>query len=230
MTDPDRIPDDIALPEPLDFAYQVFSTDPRVMDYAGRKFQVPKDDAENGNVLLKKAVLRIWHIAKNAPRLARHRKGRASCPEQAWYDDARILGERVGKRWETTPIPTLVEALKDDELLHALAFPRVTLKPGQQANVITQPQVCFRGRRLVLGDEWESSRLVIHDIRVGNCSQHANSCALFGGCFSNVAFPSRLKLDTAQAGQCIRLLLENVDEVRDVTVSPTLFGIMLVLG
>jgi len=219
MTDPHQ-----TLPEPLDFAYQVFSTDRRVADYARKRFEVPKDDEDN--VFLKKAVLRLWHIAKDASRLACRQKGRVSCPEQAWYDEARILADRVGKRWETTPVPTLVEALKDDEMLYPLAFPRVSIAGGAQTSIITQPYVVFRGRRLVLGSESDCAQLVIHDMKVGKNSQFCNSCALFGGCFSNVAFPFRLKLDTAQVSQCITLVVENMGE-KAVSLSATLFGVTL---
>lgn len=221
---PYRIPEKQILPEPLDFAYQVFSTDARVMQRAREKFEVPEDDVDN--VILRQAVLRLWHIAKEAPRLARHKKGWSSCPEQAWYDEARILGERVGKRWETTPIPTLVEALKDSEMLYPLGFPRVSLVPGQEMIVTAVTYVTFRGKRLVLGSELNSGRLVVHDFKIGKNSMFCNSTALHGGCFSDAAFPFRLRLDTMQVGQRATLNLENVsDEL--VEVSPTLFGVAL---
>ena len=171
-------------------------------------------------------MLHLWHIAKNAPRLAKHQKGWASCPEQAWYDEARILGERVGRRWETTPIPTLVEALGDQEMLHAMAFPRVTIAPRQQTRVSAQAYCPIRGRRLVLGGEADCAKLVVHDFKIGKNSMFFNACPIFGGCFSNVAFPFRLKLDTAQISQTLTLNLENMGD-EEVTISPTLFGVTL---
>jgi hypothetical protein len=107
-----------------------------------------------------------------------------------------------------------------------MGFPTVTIRARAQANVVTSPYVVFRPRRLVLGDEDTCRRIVIHDFRVGKNSQFCNSSPILGSCFSNVAFPFLLKMDTASIAQYIQLSLENITD-EPVTVSAAMFGAII---
>jgi len=89
--------------------------------------------------------------------------------------------------------------------------------------ICTQPQIPFRGRRLVLGTEEIASRFLVQDIRVGNTSYLCGCSAIPGSVFSDRAFPMWLKLPTAQVSQMVMLLLENVSGSL-IGVSPMLQG------
>lgn len=219
---PYRIPATQEIPEPLDFAYVVFATNAHVIAWARTKFEVQKDPE---NVLLKRAVLRLWHISKGEAEKQRAFPNAKKTNEALWYEEARILADRVGKRWDTTPIPTLVEALSNDEMLHPIGFPTVLIPAGAMMQVFTQPQVCVRPRRLVLGPEEVANALALHDLKVGKNSMFCNSSGIPGACFSEKAFPFRLDMDTCPISQRISLYLENQSSL-PVSVTPCMFGVV----
>ncbi len=76
-------------------------------------------------------------------------------------------------------------------------------------DVISRPQIVFRGERLVVPSSIAADFALI-DIKVGNRSQLANSTALPAQVFSEVAVGVRLALDTAVVAQDIALIVENV--------------------
>jgi hypothetical protein len=76
-------------------------------------------------------------------------------------------------------------------------------------DVISRPQIVFRGERLVVPSSIASDFALI-DIKVGNRSQLANSTALPAQVFQENAVGVRLALDTAVVAQDIALIVENV--------------------
>lgn len=231
MTNPYRIPDEQVIPEPLDFAYAVFSTDLRVMNWARTKFEVPDEDKED-NVILRRAVLRLWHMAKQYGQewRADHRTcGPNASPDRkllvGWYNEALTLSERVGKSWQETPIPTLVEALSDDEMLHPLGFPETRIQSREHKVIMTHPQVVVRARRLVLGPDYVCDSLRIEDIRIGRNSMMCNGSPIPGVCFSAYSFPFRLDMETCQVSQSMSLYLENTSS-SPVEVNAVMFCVV----
>ncbi len=75
-------------------------------------------------------------------------------------------------------------------------------------DVISRPQIVFRGERLVLGERVAKYFNLI-DIKVGNRSQLANSTMIPGSAFLPEARPMKLVLDTAIVGMDIALIVEN---------------------
>jgi len=203
-----------APPTEFDFAVVVFRTDHRVLKHVKTKWEVRLD--ANGNP----EDLDAWHRAMEAC----YELGKTGhAPEAEWYREAQELSERVGKRWDDTPIPTLVEALARKDGHWPLGFPTTTIPAGATIRIATQPQIPFRGRRLVLGAEEIASRLLVQDIRVGNTSYLCGCSAIPGAVFSDRAFPMWLKLPAAQVSQIVTLLLENVSGV-NVSVTAMLQG------
>jgi len=76
-------------------------------------------------------------------------------------------------------------------------------------DVISRPQIVFRGERLVVPSSIAADFALI-DIKVGNRSQLANSTALPAQVFQENAVGVRLALDTAVVAQDIALIVENV--------------------
>jgi hypothetical protein len=200
--------------EASDFARVAFRTDHRVLKHVKEKWEVRLD--EHGNPEDPGA----WRRAMEAC----YELGKAGhAPEKEWYEEAQALAERVGKRWDETPIPTLVEALARKEGQWPLGFPTTKIPADAHVRICTQPMIPFRGRRLVLGTASIASRLLVVDIRVGNNSYCCNSCPIPGSVFSDRAFPMWLKLPTAQVSQTVQLLLHNVSGV-ELTVNAMLHG------
>jgi hypothetical protein len=201
-------------PHEHDFAVVVFRTDHRVIKHAQTKWEIALD--ADGNPTDPDA----WRRALEAA----YRLGREGhAPEVKWYREAQALAERVGRRWDETPIPTLVEALARREGQWPLGFSRTRLMPGQPSRVSTQPQIAFRGRRLVLGPPDVARRILVTDVKVGNFSCLVSCSPIDGALFASDAFPFWLKLQTAQVCQHVTLYLENVSD-EPVDVTPTMHG------
>lgn len=202
---------------PLDearFEAVVFRTDPRVVEHVRIKGEITLD--EHGNP----ADVHAWRKGLDAA-WALGKKGHA--PEAGWVREAEILAERVGKRWDTAPIPTLVEALACRDGLWPLGFPTTVIRAGTRDCIRTQPQLSFRGRLLVLGSEALVEDLVVEDLKVGNQTIFV-SCGPVPGCaFSATAFPFWLKLPTADICQNVAIMLHNAGP-SDLRVTPVLYG------
>lgn len=85
-------------------------------------------------------------------------------------------------------------------------------------DVVSRPQIVFRGERLVVPSSIASFFALI-DIKVGNRSQLANSTALPAQTFAENAVGVRLALDTAVVAQDIALVVENVDTATESAVT-----------
>jgi hypothetical protein len=89
-----------------------------------------------------------------------------------------------------------------------LGFPTTTIAAGATANVQTQPQVAFRGRRLVIPSDIAGA-LLVNDLKIGNASMFPNSNPIPGRMFSELAVGLDLNLDTAQISQVVSLNVTN---------------------
>ena len=102
---------------------------------------------------------------------------------------------------QPTPVPTEAPVPPPTEI--------PTPIPGGAIDVVSRPQIVFRGERLVVPSSIASFFALI-DIKVGNRSQLANSTALPAQVFQENAVGVRLALDTAVVAQDIALIVENV--------------------
>jgi len=76
-------------------------------------------------------------------------------------------------------------------------------------DVVSRPQIVFRGERLIIPPDIADMFSVI-DIKVGNRSQLANSTAIPGYLFTKGPAGTRLALDTATVAQDIAVVVENL--------------------
>lgn len=90
-----------------------------------------------------------------------------------------------------------------------LGFPETSIDAGDTANVVTFPQVPFRGERLLIPSDI-AGLFAIDDIKVGKNSQLVASGPLPARCFSEVSVGVGLHLDTAQVSQQITLVVRNI--------------------
>jgi len=77
-------------------------------------------------------------------------------------------------------------------------------------DVVSRPQIVFRGERLVIPSGTVASSFSLIDVKVGNRSQLANSTAVPAQTFTEVAVGVRLALDTATVAMDIALVVENI--------------------
>lgn len=92
---------------------------------------------------------------------------------------------------------------------YPLGFPETSILAGDTANVVTFPQIPFRGERLVIPSDI-AGLFVIDDIKVGKNSQLVAQNPLPARAFTEVAVGVGLHLDTAQVSQQITLSVRNV--------------------
>jgi len=89
-----------------------------------------------------------------------------------------------------------------------LGFPTTAIASLATANIQTQPQVAFRGRRLVIPSDIAGS-ILVNDLKIGNASMFPNSNPIPGRMFSELAVGLDLNLDTAQISQVVSLNVTN---------------------
>jgi hypothetical protein len=95
---------------------------------------------------------------------------------------------------------------------YPLGFESVTpggILPGNSEVVRADPQISFRGERLVIPSDI-SLFFTIDDIIVGKNSQVVSSGSIPASTFSEVAVGVRLNLDTANVGNLISLRVRNI--------------------
>jgi len=83
------------------------------------------------------------------------------------------------------------------------------IDPGMQRRIITRPQVVFKGLRPVVSPDIAGSFL-IQDIIVGKNSQFAASGGIPARTFEGNSFGVELDLDTAQIGQDVIMVVQNI--------------------
>lgn len=91
---------------------------------------------------------------------------------------------------------------------YPLGFPTTAVAAGGTASIQTQPQVPFRGRRLIVPSDIAGSFL-INDLRVGKNSMFPTSSPVPARAFTELGVGVDLNLDTAQISQLITLNVEN---------------------
>ena len=92
---------------------------------------------------------------------------------------------------------------------YPLGFGPVTITAGSSQIIITQPQVPFKGRRLIIPSDFAGA-ILVNDIKVGKNSQLATSNSLPGRMFTEFAVGVDLSLDTAQISQQVTLNVTNI--------------------
>ncbi len=83
------------------------------------------------------------------------------------------------------------------------------IDPGLTRRIITRPQVVFKGLRPVVSPDIAGSFL-IQDIIVGKNSQFAASGGIPARTFEGNSFGVELDLDTAQIGQDVIMVVQNI--------------------
>lgn len=107
--------------------------------------------------------------------------------------------------------------------LYPQGFGPTTIAAGATVNIIVQPQVAFKGKRLVIPSDFAGAVLV-NDIKIGNNSQLPSSNPLPGRAFTEMAFGVNIDFDTAQISQQISMSITNTSGA-SITFSACIFGI-----
>ena len=95
-------------------------------------------------------------------------------------------------------------------------------EPGDTKIITVQPQVTFKGKRLVIGANF-STDLMVNDLKIGNVSQLPSSNPLPADAFREDAVGMQQDFDTAQISQQIVLSVTNL-------LSSPRFGFMALLN
>lgn len=103
-----------------------------------------------------------------------------------------------------------------------LGFPTTSVAAAATANIQTQPQVPFRGRRLAIPSDIAGS-ILVNDLKIGNASMFPNSNPVPGRMFSELAVGIDLNLDTAQISQVVSLNVTNTSGAA-VTFNAAIIG------
>lgn len=89
-----------------------------------------------------------------------------------------------------------------------LGFPTTVIAAGATANIQTQPQIPFRGRRLVIPSDFAGA-ILVNNLTVGQQSMFPNTNPVPGRVFSETGVGMDLNLDTAQISQIVTLNVTN---------------------
>jgi hypothetical protein len=102
------------------------------------------------------------------------------------------------------------------------------VNPNTTVIVAAQPQILFRGSRLVIPSSYGSNAVaqnfLINDIRVGKDSQFVSAGPLPGLAYLETAVGTAMGLDTCNVGQLITLNVTNLDMTNAHTFYATMFG------
>lgn len=106
---------------------------------------------------------------------------------------------------------------------YPLGFPTTTVTASNgTATASSQPQIPFRGERLIIPSDFAGS-ILINDVKVGKNSQLAAAQPLPGRAFTEFGWGVDLHLDTADVSQFISLSLQNTSS-HDITFNGMLIG------
>jgi hypothetical protein len=128
-------------------------------------------------------------------------------------DRGTIVSEqpfRAGREWVIGFDPVTLPARVAPALL------------GASVLVVTQPQVVFRGERLIIPSDIGGGVQII-DVKVGNRSQLAAGASLPGRTFDERGVGVRLQMDTAQISQQIIIIAANTTGA-DITFTASIIG------
>lgn len=116
----------------------------------------------------------------------------------------------------------LVDVAPTKSRRYPLGFPTTTVSASSTAAVSAQPQIPFRGERLIVPSDFAGA-LLITDIKVGKNSQLAAANPLPARAFTEFGWGVDLHLDTADISQFVTLNLSNTT-AHDVTFNAMLIG------
>jgi hypothetical protein len=105
---------------------------------------------------------------------------------------------------------------------YPVGFPTTTIPAGATVSIFLQPQVPFRGRRLIVPSDIAGA-LLINDLKVGKNSQFATSGPVPARVYSEFGVGVDMNLDTAQISQQISLNVTNTSGAA-VTFNAALLG------
>lgn len=114
------------------------------------------------------------------------------------------LAQQLAGRHAAMVVPRGVTKARE----YPLGFPTTTIAALANAVLQTQPQVPFRGRRLVIPSDIAGA-ILVNDIKVGKNSMFPTSNPVPGRMFTEVGVGVDLNLDTAQISQIVSLNVTN---------------------
>jgi len=104
-------------------------------------------------------------------------------------------------------------------------FGPTVIAGGATVNIIVQPQVTFKGKRLVIPSDF-AGVILINDLKIGNISQLPSSNPLPGRMFTEFAVGVEQDFDTAQISQQVSLSVTNTGGA-PVTFTAGLLGLIV---
>lgn len=104
-------------------------------------------------------------------------------------------------------------------------FGPTVIAAGATVNIIVQPQVTFKGKRLVIPSDFAGA-ILLNDLKIGNISQLPSSNPIPGRMFTETAVDVEQDFDTAQISQQISLSVTNTSGA-SVNFSAGLSGIVV---
>jgi len=105
---------------------------------------------------------------------------------------------------------------------YPVGFPTTVVPAGATVNVILQPQVPFRGRRLVIPSDIAGA-ILVNDLKVGKNSQFATQGPVPARVYSEFGVGVDMNLDTAQISQQVSLNITNTSGAA-VTFNAAILG------
>lgn len=108
---------------------------------------------------------------------------------------------------------------------YAQGFGPTVINAGATVNIIVQPQVTFKGKRLFIPSDFAGA-ILVNDLKIGNTSQLPSSNPLPGRAFTEFAVGVEQDFDTAQISQQISLSVTNTSGAA-VTFTAMLNGIVV---
>lgn len=116
----------------------------------------------------------------------------------------------------------LVDRAPTKARTYSQGFGPTVIAAGATVNIIVQPQVAFKGQRLVIPSDFAGA-ILVNDLKIGNQSQLPSSNPLPGRAFTEFAVGMQQEFDTAQISQQISLSVTNTSGA-PVTFSALLNG------
>jgi hypothetical protein len=126
----------------------------------------------------------------------------------------------MAKRLENAQIVRQVPRQKARR--QSIGFVSDGLAPNTTVDVVSRPQVLFRGTRLLI-PSLIGQNIRVEDVKVGRTSQFAAIGAQPGIAFSELSTADNLQLDTASPGMDVTLRIRNTGGVA-IDFSTTIFG------
>jgi len=133
-------------------------------------------------------------------------------------DQKDALLRQLAARHAAAVVPRQVTKSRE----YPLGFPQTAIAAGATATVTSNPQVPFRGRRLIIPSDIAGS-VLINDLKVGKNSMFPTSNPVPGRAFTELGVGVDLNLDTAQISQLVSLNVTNTSGAA-ITFSAALIG------